>query len=268
MAKYRDHKEERMERIDHKNISIFIDKNNMIDDLFLKYGNRNTAIKIATSIIMLGRRKEDIDETINVIIELFKKCGLTQNDAINYLNSNYSLIDTDKSELVDRINSLIEVFNMNGLSSQELMSFITNCRVNRTVLLYKDITKIKNFVIKKFLSDGFSEEEAYQYLSDNRGLFLNSYNHILGSLSLYLSASLDNKVFYEYPDLLSNYYSNAQLYNAIMTLKNKKEDLSLGNIKNIMSNNKNAAFSLKDIYKKYLISRYEKTLDKNYERVL
>lgn len=76
----------------------------------------------------------------------------------------------------------------------------------------------KNVVIRMFLINGFSEEEALKYYEDNGFSNVNEKDFVC-ALGILKSINLDNVVFFEYPSFFHNLDVN-KLYRAVKLLKN------------------------------------------------
>lgn len=77
------------------------------------------------------------------------------------------------------------------------------------------------FIIDKFLNDGFSEEQAHEFINQNLKLLSIPTSKIMSELAVLSIASLDDKVFYENTDLITNMPSTSRVYGAVKSLTDK-----------------------------------------------
>ena len=77
----------------------------------------------------------------------------------------------------------------------------------------RNAIEVYNFIESLFLINGFSEEEALDYINNNASLLLLNKNRIVQILSVLRVGNLDNDVLFSMPSLFFEKISLSKLYN-------------------------------------------------------
>lgn len=103
--------------------------------------------------------------------------------------------------------------------------------VKKTIMLVKRI----------FAANGFNEEQAIEYINQNKYIFEVGYARLLTMLSLLSIAKLDNKAVFENPVYLINEKHNiSRMYDAIKKVKAEGREVTIPEIKAIEKENKDS----------------------------
>lgn len=120
-------------------------------------------------------------------------------------------------------------------------------------------------LIKKiFVANGFTEEQAVEYINNNKYIFEMSYAKLVSMLSILSIAKLDNKAVFENPVYLINEQHNiARMYNAIKKVKAEGREVTIPEIKEIEKDKKE---SIEYPLKKDRLALYQKSYLATLER--
>ena len=103
--------------------------------------------------------------------------------------------------------------------------------VKKTIMLVKRI----------FAANGFNEEQAIEYINQNKYIFEVGYARLLAMLSLLSIAKLDSKAVFENPVYLINEKHNiSRMYDAIKKVKAEGREVTIPEIKAIEKENKDS----------------------------
>lgn len=96
-------------------------------------------------------------------------------------------------------------------------------------------------VKKIFAANGFNEEQAIEYINQNKYIFEVGYARLLAMLSLLSIAKLDSKAVFENPVYLINEKHNiSRMYDAIKKVKAEGREVTISEIKAIEKENKDS----------------------------
>lgn len=119
-------------------------------------------------------------------------------------------------------------------------------------------------VKKIFVANGFTEEQAVEYINNNKYIFEMSYAKLVSMLSILSIAKLDNKAVFENPVYLINEQHNiARMYNAIKKVKAEGREVTIPEIKEIEKDKKE---SIEYPLKKDRLALYQKSYLATLER--
>lgn len=98
----------------------------------------------------------------------------------------------------------------------------------------ESVRKTIALVKKVFVANGFTEEQAIEYINQNKYIFEMSYAKLLLMLSVLSIAKLDNKAVFENPTFLINeQHSIARVYNAIKKVRSEGREVTIPEIKEV-----------------------------------
>ncbi len=119
-------------------------------------------------------------------------------------------------------------------------------------------------VKKIFVANGFTEEQAIEYINQNKYIFEVGYAKLVSMLSILSIAKLDNKAVFENPVYLINEQHNiARMYNAIKKVKAEGREVTIPEIKEIEKDKKE---SIEYPLKKDRLALYQKSYLATLER--
>lgn len=119
-------------------------------------------------------------------------------------------------------------------------------------------------VKKIFVANGFTEEQAVEYINQNKYIFEVGYAKLVSMLSILSIAKLDNKAVFENPVYLINEQHNiARMYNAIKKVKAEGREVTIPEIKEIEKDKKE---SIEYPLKKDRLALYQKSYLATLER--
>ena len=98
----------------------------------------------------------------------------------------------------------------------------------------ESVKKIIMLVKKIFAANGFNEQQAIEYINQNKYIFEVGYARLLAMLSVLSIAKLDNKAVFENPVYLINEKHNiSRMYDAIKKVKAEGREVTIPEIKAI-----------------------------------
>lgn len=98
----------------------------------------------------------------------------------------------------------------------------------------ESVKKIIMLVKKIFVANGFNEQQAIEYINQNKYIFEVGYARLLAMLSVLSIAKLDNKAVFENPVYLINEKHNiSRMYDAIKKVKAEGREVTIPEIKAI-----------------------------------
>ena len=119
-------------------------------------------------------------------------------------------------------------------------------------------------VKKIFVANGFTEEQAIEYINQNKYIFEVGYAKLVSMLSILSIAKLDNKAVFENPVYLINEQHNiARMYNAIKKVKAEGREVTIPEIREIEKDKKE---SIEYPLKKDRLALYQKSYLATLER--
>lgn len=191
--------------------------------------------------------ENEIEETYDYIHSKMQNDGYSEKEIIRFIEHNKELLDVNKERLssmlgmfsskeqadkvfyeypkiLERkvplgefylmIQGLDEEFGYSEINKAIRIDYDSEIDLN-TGVTKKQMEKTYNFIIQKFLNDGFSEAQAREFVLANPKLLEVPKHKLISELAILKIASLDDKVFYENPDLISSMPSLSRIYGAI-----------------------------------------------------
>ena len=202
-----------------------------------------------------------IDERINNIINLFKSYGYTDEDAKEFICKNPIVIERTVDSINESLIILASIVANN--KNKDLIEFISSDVNNGSILLVspENLSGVYNLVFDMFAANCSCNQEAYEYLYNNKNLLHMSYDSIVAKLSIYNLVNLDEEVFFNNPSMLDHKILYSEIYNAVAICHNNN-NVSLENVISVINSNNEKIKSIHDIKSTLIYSIDKDTLNK------
>ena len=158
-------------------------------------------------------------DRLDMILNMFE--NQEQSDRVFY---NYTRLLTRKiplSRFYSAIKSLDEEF---GYTQIETATRTENVKpmTRKETASKETMEETYQFVLDKFMIDGFNEEEARKFINENIEILQLPKSRIMSELAILSIASLQDKAFYEHTDLITSMPPLSRIYGAIHSRLGKR----------------------------------------------
>lgn len=132
------------------------------------------------------------------------------------------------------ISSIAEyLYNNGGINKNIIRAYLHNRIISYTrILKYNSILEVIDLVVKTLIKYGYSKEEAYKFINNNKGILVESIDELKLKFSLLHSINLLHYVLINKPTQLfcSSILTARRLYSFMVYLKLKNMECNYKNI--------------------------------------